>query len=223
MIDYYDLLFSDLDGTKMYYDFLIEHVFGHTIIEMACGTGDLLNLMHKEYDVIGVDLDATMLKSAQEKYPELKGKLIQGDYLNFKHDKRFDTLVCVGDSLNYIHDTNQLHEFVRNSIKLSDTIIVDMHHPYRLIEFEEGYYEEGTTDIFDYSYLIDANEDFLIHQINLLDGTYNTVVQWVFDPIKLEKLFEEYGYRVQIYTDFKLKGYQSKGEKIMMIAKKVTI
>ncbi|HLV49621.1 MAG TPA: class I SAM-dependent methyltransferase [Erysipelothrix sp.] len=222
MSAYYDLLFSDLEGTALYFDFVKKHIDGTRIIEMACGTGDLLSLLSKEYDVVGVDLDVKMLDVALKKYPELEGKLFQGDFLNFQTEQRFDTLICTGDSLNYINNMNELESFVRNVVKLSDTVIVDMHHPFRLIEFREGYYEEGRTDSFDYSYLIDVSDDFLVHQINLLDGTFDTVVQWVFDPLKLKSLFENEGYQVHVFTDFDLEGYHQTGEKIMMIAKKVT-
>lgn len=222
MTEYYDLLFSDLEGTALYFDFVNKHINGTRIIEMACGTGDLLSRLNEVYDVVGVDLDVQMLDKALEKYPKLKGKLFQGDFLNFQSDQRFDTLICVGDSLNYISNYQELKSFVSNATKLSDNIIVDMHHPYRLIEFSDGYYEEGKTDSFDYSYLIDVNDDFLVHQINLLDGTFDTVVQWVFDPSKLITMFEDEGYQVSIFTDFDLEWYHQMGEKIMMIAKKVT-
>lgn len=143
MTAYYDLLFSDLEGTALYFDFVNKHIKGTRIIEMACGTGDLLSRLNEVYDVVGVDLDVKMLDKALEKYPKLEGKLFQGDFLNFQSDQRFDTLVCVGDSLNYISNYQELKSFVSNATKLSDNIIVDMHHPYRLTEFSDGYYEEG--------------------------------------------------------------------------------
>ena len=55
MNNVYDLLFSDLEGTKLYDKFLKKHIQGQTVLEFASGTGDLLNLLDQKYDVLGSD------------------------------------------------------------------------------------------------------------------------------------------------------------------------
>ena len=121
----YDLLFSDLEGTKMYYDFLKKHIKGKSILEFASGTGDLLNLLNQEYDVLGVDIDDSMLKKAIDKYPGLDNKIQVGSFMDYKSDTMFDTLICVGDSLNYMQNKDNLNDFVETSTKLSNHIIVE--------------------------------------------------------------------------------------------------
>ncbi|MBK2403433.1 class I SAM-dependent methyltransferase [Erysipelothrix sp. strain 2 (EsS2-7-Brazil)] len=220
MKTYYDSLFSSKEGTQLYKAFVRKHAVGNTLLEMACGTGDLLHELDDYFDVKGVDLDDSMLALGYEKYPELANKMVQGDFLTYEDQKTYDTLICVGDSLNYILTEEDLLNFVERSVALSSNIILDCHHPYRLNEFADDYYEEGSTDTFDYAYQIEVDGSHLVHVINFLDGTFDSVYQWVFDPQILIDAYEKHGYSVKIYTDFNHKGICDEGEKVMLVITK---
>lgn len=220
MINYYDALFFDEEGLKKYSDFVLKHAKGETLIEMASGTGDMLNLLQDKFEVTGVDIDPFMIETTQAKYPDLKASLVVGDFRNFNNGKRYDTAVCVGDSTNYINDLTDLKRFVDTMTRLSDVIILDCHHPFRLKEFADDYLEEGSTETFDYAYQIEVDGEHLVHVINFLDGTFDTIYQWVFDPMILKKLLEDKGYYVQLFTDYESKGMLAEGEKVVMLAKK---
>lgn len=222
MRTYYDALFSDIEGTKQYEIFLKKHIVGTNVLELACGTGDLLNLLSEHYNVYGLDLAPTMLETCIQKYPHLKERVTIGNFLNYTSDMRYDSLICVGDSLNYMEDETEMDAFVKTASSLSDTVIVDFHHPYRLIEFASEYYEEGSTENFDYQYVIQVHENNLVHTINFLDGSYDTVVQWVFKPEMLIEKFESFGYIPSVYTDFDIPGIVTEGEKIMIVFRRGT-
>lgn len=213
---YYDQLFQDVEGTTKYYSW-IDNSLNKTekIIEMACGTGDLLAMLTKDYEVVGIDIDETMIQKAQNKYPKLKNHFKQGDFLDPQVHDHYDALVCINDSLNYILNEKDLEKFVEESTKIADEMFLDSHHPYRLVEFENDYIEEGSTDSFDYAYQISVEDNFLVHVINFLDGTFDSVFQWVFDPAVLIKLYKDKGYEVETFTDFDTPGISKKGEKIM--------
>ena len=223
MIDYYDVLFGDLEGTELYFNFLKNHIKGHNVLEFACGTGDLLNRLSTEYQVTGIDVSQEMIDTLKIKYPHLKHKVDVGNFLSFKSDVKYDSVICVGDSLNYILNVEDLNRFVETSTRLSDTIIVDFHHPYRIAEFEEGYFEEGRTEFFDYNYIIEMDGDYLIHTINFLDGNFDQVRQWVFKPERLIDLFKNKGYIVEIYTDFHHLGILDEGEKVFCVFERESI
>lgn len=223
MIDYYDVLFADLEGTELYFEFLNSHIKGHNILEFACGTGDLLNRLSSEYQVTGIDISEDMIDILKIKYPHLADKVHVGDFLSHRSNVKYDSVICVGDSLNYILDEEDLKRFVETSTRLSDTIIVDFHHPYRINEFNEGYFEEGSTDSFDYNYIIELDGDYLIHTINFLDGNFEQVSQWVFKPNQLIELFEKQGYLVKIYTDFDFPGLLDEGEKVFCVFERKSI
>ena len=219
MIAYYDQLFAYQEGIDAYTAYVKENLVPGSVLELACGTGDVLVQLGD--DVVGLDIDQSMLDRAQNKYPQLEGKLVLGDFTTYSANRTFDNLVCIGDSLNYLLDEEELYRFIDNSVKLSNNIILDAHHPYRLIEFSDGFYEEGSTPDFDYAYQISVEEDvYLMHLINFMDGTFDSVTQWVFDPQILIKRYEMHGYDVKVINDFDHIGILPEGEKLRFIAKK---
>lgn len=220
MINYYDALFFDPAGLKKYSDFVLKHAKEGRLIELASGTGDMLNLLQNTMMVTGVDIDPAMIEATKVKYPDLKATLVVGDFRNYNDGSRYDTAICVGDSTNYVNDAQELEALVDTLTTLSNTVIVDCHHPHRLKEFADDYYEEGSTDTFDYAYQIEVEGDHLVHIINFLDGTFDTIYQWVFDPKLLISLFEAKGYYVQAFTDYETKGVLPEGEKVVMVARK---
>lgn len=221
MKQYYDVLFTQEEGLKVYTHYVQDHLKDGSVIEMASGTGDLLNTLSQTHDVLGVDLDPDMLLQALDKFPELEGKMTEGDFCNFTYPSKFDNLVCIGDSLNYILSHNDLKQFVETASNLSDHLILDMHHPYRLIEFEDGYYEEGSLPDFDYAYEINCDGDYLMHIVNFLDGNFDAIQQWVFDPQILIDLLEAKNYKLRIFNDLKEGQIETEGEKVRIVATRI--
>lgn len=217
-MQYYDVLFTQEDGLKLYTQYVQDYLRDGSVIEMAAGTGDLLNTLSQDREVLGVDLDPSMIASAVKKHPHLQAFMVQGDFLTYTSDRKFDNYVCIGDSLNYILTLDGLKQFVNTASQLSDHLILDMHHPYRLIEFEDGFYEEGSTDTFDYAYQIERDEDYLMHVINFLDGTFESIQQWVFHPDVLIQLLKEKGYEVTLLNDFTKGPILEEGEKVRIVA-----
>lgn len=217
-MQYYDVLFTQKEGLEIYTKYVQDHILEGSVIEMASGTGDLLNTLSLEHDVLGVDLDPEMKTATIEKYPHLEEFFHIGDFTSYKSDRTFDNLVCIGDSLNYILNKDDLQAFVDTASDLSDHLILDMHHPYRLIEFEDGFYEEGSTETFDYAYQIDREDDYLMHIINFLDGSFEAIQQWVFHPNVLIEMLNEKGYKLSVLSDFEEGEILEEGEKVRIIA-----
>ncbi len=218
MKTYYDKLFTQENGIKLYADYVFKYLKDGSVLELACGSGDLLNLMSENHEVLGVDLDPEMLKQTAIKFPMLKDKIVMHDFLTFKSDKKYDNLVCIGDSLNYILSEEDLIQFLDNAGNLSDHLILDSHHPARLLEFQDGYYEEGSTDTFDYAYEISCEDEYLLHVINFLDGHYDVINQWVFDPNIVIKHLKSLGYDVTVLNDFTEGDIHKEGEKVRYVA-----
>lgn len=223
MKSYYDALFYDEAGARRYFNFVKDHAVGNTLLEFACGTGDVLNMLAPTFDVTGIDIDPEMIEQVPVKFPHLADKVSVGDFLNYSSDQKFDTVACIGDSTNYILTPEDLQRFITTMVGVSDHIIVDCHHPYRLREFSDDYYEEGSTDAFDYAYQIEVNGEHLVHVINFLDGTFDSIYQWVFDPHILIDGFSAQGYHVSVYTDYEHEGFLPEGEKIVLVATKEAV
>jgi len=90
-----------------YMQFLVGE--GKRVLELGCGTGQLLNRLKPSYGV-GVDLSANMVSTAQKNYPNLE--FIQGDLedenliLSLKDKGVFDFIV-LSDTIGYLDDCEE--------------------------------------------------------------------------------------------------------------------
>jgi ubiquinone/menaquinone biosynthesis C-methylase UbiE len=70
------------------------------VLELACGTGEILKYLAKNYKVSGLDASQNMLAIAKKKVSQAKYYL--QDMTNFKIDEKFDVILCVFDSINHL-------------------------------------------------------------------------------------------------------------------------
>ena len=80
-------------------------VHGKSILEIACGTGNLsVFLLKHGYDVTGMDLSPAMLKIAADKFKEngMPQKLVAANMTSIPLKKKFDAVLCLYDSINYL-------------------------------------------------------------------------------------------------------------------------
>ena len=80
---------------------------GAAVLDAGCGTGRVaIELAHRGYEVVGVDLDPAMLDLAREKAPELAW--LQGDLANSVltdsagHQRLFDAVVAAGNVMIFL-------------------------------------------------------------------------------------------------------------------------
>lgn len=71
-----------------------------SILELACGTGSILEVLEGRYDLAGLDLSLGMLDRARQKIP--RADLRQADMTNFNFGRKFDIVLCVFDSINHL-------------------------------------------------------------------------------------------------------------------------
>jgi SAM-dependent methyltransferase len=76
-----------------------------TVLELACGTGSILEQLQESYMVTGLDLSPQMLEVAREKVP--RARLIESDMTTFRLDENFDVVLCVYDSISHLLDWSQ--------------------------------------------------------------------------------------------------------------------
>jgi SAM-dependent methyltransferase len=73
------------------------------ILELGCGTGVFLKFfLDRGYDVSGIDLSKEMLVIAQQKLPDIS--LSQQDMATFASPTKYDTILCLFDSINHLLD-----------------------------------------------------------------------------------------------------------------------
>ena len=71
-----------------------------TLLELACGTGAILQHLVHNFEVSGLDLSAGMLSIARKRLP--KTRFFKQDMTQFSIPQNFDVILCVYDSINHL-------------------------------------------------------------------------------------------------------------------------
>ena len=96
---------------------------GKTMLDIACGTGEHLKYIEKDFDCYGIDINKPMLDIAKRKLK--RTKLVAGNMTNFKIGKRFDIVTCLFSSIGYVKTYSNLEKTLKNIYNhLSDKGIV---------------------------------------------------------------------------------------------------
>ena len=103
----------------------------NTLLDVGCGTGNLLSLISSKYEVqlSGVDISKNMLEIAQDKLGE-KADLRVGDSENLPFDDdTFDIVTCTDSFHHYPRPENVLKEMKRVLKPKGRLLIVDPYAP----------------------------------------------------------------------------------------------
>jgi SAM-dependent methyltransferase len=86
-----------------------------TLLELACGTGAILKILAKSYDVAGLDLSPQMLFLARKKLPHVR--FYRKDMASLDLGKKFDVIICVFDSINHVLKFANWKKIFRNAAR----------------------------------------------------------------------------------------------------------
>ena len=156
LAEIYDSIMDDVDY-EVWADFIddiiqVHHSQAISILELACGTGSLaLSLDELDcYEIVGTDKSPAMIKEAKKKKTKTGAsiKFRQMDFLDINLEQKFDAVVSIFDSINYLHqskDIKALLDQVQNILNPRGLFIFDFTTPknsVKAIEYlnnEEGY------------------------------------------------------------------------------------
>lgn len=237
---YYDELMDDVDyeGWFLY----IKDIFTRSdiepkeVLEMACGTGNLTYYLCKEgYNVTSFDMSEEMLSIAYNKLLHFKNlKLLKQNMNDFKMSKRFDSIVSICDSINYILNKDELLKIFKNvyeHLKEDGLFIFDINSYYKLSEIiGDNTFVEDRDDIYyvwqNYfdkaSSLAQFNLDFFIKDE---DGSYMRFdeehIERAYQIEEIESILKEAGFKgIKKYEAFTFNTPKNNSERINFVAKK---
>lgn len=107
-----------------------------TILEIACGTGNVLEPLSSHFEVSGLDLSPKMLDVAKAKLPNVP--FYEGDMTNFELNQKFDVILCIFDSINHLADFDQwvaTFDRVKAHLNEGGIFIVDINTEYKMERF----------------------------------------------------------------------------------------
>ena len=216
---YYDYLLGDEEA----FDFWLEYINAkdyHTVLELASGSGVLAGILKKQgKEVTASDISKEMKEVATNNFD---GEYLILNMIDFDLHKKYDLLLCVCDSINYLYEEEleQMFKSVYKHLNDGGRFIFDMRNPKRLKEFDEEYIEEGQIDenVY-YQWTINSdtfdrtvNEHFTFYTPEGMIQERHT--QNVFEPSVVNEKLESVGLESEVVMDF------IKDEKILFIGTK---
>lgn len=180
---YYDLMMGDRSLTIDRITSLIGkyNKKAKSILEVACGTGELLESLKDKYIVEGMDKSNDMLEIAKSKFPAIS--FMHGDMTKFYSDKKYDVVLCIFDSINHITEYEKWIDFfvvAKNSLNKNGILIFDINTLQKLEGMCTGTKSNQSVE----------GVDVQIEVENVGIQKYNWRLEF-FDTKTKEKIFEE--------------------------------
>jgi SAM-dependent methyltransferase len=138
---FYDAVMGDRSEEVSYFRSLIDkhHRSPRTVLELACGTGAVLEQLRDDFEVTGVDLSAPMLELARAKVPT--ARFVQADMTRIALPDRFDVILCVFDSINHLLEFRAweaLFDRAREHVAPGGLFLFDMNTEVKLDRFSRS-------------------------------------------------------------------------------------
>lgn len=236
----YDELMNDFDYEK--WAGYINSIFKKykkdpkNILEMACGTGNLTyHLAREGYRLTAFDLSEEMLAQAYKKLGRYKNvELLNLDMIEFDLNKKYDSVISICDSINYILEEEDLassFENVYRHLEEDGIFIFDINSYYKLKNIignntfindqEETFY---TWQNF-YDDEVNICDFFLTFFVREKDGKYSRFEEEhsekAYKIKEIVRLLKEAGFKnIDYYEGFTFDGVVEKTQRINFVALK---
>lgn len=210
----YDTLMEDVDY-ESWADFIDEIVQTHhfdpfDILELACGTGSLsLSLTELEcYKVTGTDLSPSMIEVAKQKAQkfELPTRFFPMNFLEINLNERFDCIITVFDSVNYIQQEADVVKMLDSTFQLlkpGGLMVFDFSTPKNSMEAVDHLNnEEGDSGKFRY----------------FRSSRYNPIEKIHYNEFDIEELDEQTGKVINSYQETHKQRAYSLDEMLSIVA-----
>lgn len=132
---HYDAVMNDPKQKALFLKSLIKkrNPSATTLLELACGTGAVLQYFADDFEIFGLDLSAGMLSTASKRLPKVP--LFRQDMRKFAIPRSFDAILCVYDSINHLvkfNDWCKVFARVKHHLTERGVFIFDVNTEYRL-------------------------------------------------------------------------------------------
>lgn len=208
------------------------------ILELACGTGNVMVELAKHgYEMWGLDRAKEMIEITKKK-ADKSGKevnLFHGDMLNFSFDVKFDAVLCLYDSINYMLNRKELtkvFENVYSVLRSNGLFIFDVTTERNIVQhFHLQTFAENQED-FSYiwknrysyrdkicrtilTFFLRENDDFFKRYEELH-------LQKIFEVDEVEDLLEKTGYKLlSAFDAFTMRKWNKNSDRINFTARKL--
>ncbi|WP_262122605.1 class I SAM-dependent DNA methyltransferase [Anaerococcus sp. Marseille-Q5996] len=161
------------------------------MLELAAGSGMLTHYFFDEFkNIDALDISPDMLNVFAEKYDNDNVNLIYYDMVEFENPDKYDLIVILLDSINYVTDPKELQKLFDNcykNLKDNGLLVFDINSEYKMkevfgsncyvYEYEDIFY---TWDNFYEDDLIDMHLNFFVEN---KDGCYDRIYEYQLERV----------------------------------------
>ena len=161
------------------------------MLELAAGSGMLTQYFFNEFkNIDALDISPDMLNVFAEKYDNDNVNLIYYDMVEFENPDKYDLIVILLDSINYVTDPKELQKLFDNcykNLKDGGLLVFDINSEYKMkevfgsncyvYEYEDIFY---TWDNFYEDDLIDMHLNFFVEN---KDGSYDRIYEYQLERV----------------------------------------
>ena len=105
--------YPEIFGEQLLQWLKIHSINPKTAMDLACGTGILCQILHKEgISASGMDFSSGMIDIARSSSPEIHYDV--ADMITYRPDKQFDLVTCTGDAINHIGNLSDVEKIFQN-------------------------------------------------------------------------------------------------------------
>jgi glycine/sarcosine N-methyltransferase len=240
----YDMMISDkrYDEDLSFFNCIFKKHNVKSILDCSCGTGKhTIRFSQLGFDVVGSDISIEMISKAR-KNAELLGidvDFVQADFKRLADvfDKRFDCVVCVGNSLGHELEEKGILSALRNMynvLKNKGVVIIEIRNLPKLVKerrriFPIHFHKELNGDRKIFFYVLDFHRTKVkFNVISFLE--FNEKPTFEVDSVdyrivsaqKLKELMMKIGYRqLKIYGDFEFSRFSDEhSENVVVVGTK---
>lgn len=233
----YDKLSFDLDY-EGYANNILKLVDQYNIkkenmLELAAGSGMLTKYFFDEFENIdALDISPDMLNVFANKYDNDNINLIYYDMVEFENSGKYDLIVILLDSINYVTDPKNLQKLFNNcykNLKDEGLLVFDINSEYKMTQvFGSNCYVYEYEDIFytwDNYYeddLVDMHLNFFVENE---DGSYDRIYEYqqerIYRTDEVTKMVEQAGFKdVKTYDEDDFGNVKDDSQRILFSAVK---
>lgn len=214
----YDKLSFDIEYEKYAKNILklVEenNIKKESMLELACGSGMLTHYFFDKFKSIdALDISTDMLSVFKSKYDKEHVNLISYDMVDFKNHNKYDLIVILLDSINYVTKPKDLEKLIKNcyeNLKDRGLLVFDINSEYKMreifgsncfvYEYEDIFY---TWDNFLEDDLVDMHLNFFVEKEN---GDYKRIYEFqqerIYEIDFVKNLLEKQGFKdIEIYDE----------------------
>ncbi len=235
---YYDVFTQDVPYDEwadfLEQIFMREKVSPHLILDLACGTGSLIQrLTAKGYEMIGVDGSEEMLTMAREKaYDGITPIFLHQSMEDLDLYGTIDACVCCLDSINYVTDPEALRRIfdrVEMFLEPYGLFVFDINTPCKFKNLDGQCYVREDEDIF-CVWQAEVEEDLCTYYFDLFEADGEEDVWYrqqeehqerIYQPQVLKELLQQVGFHdIRIYPELSLDAVIGREDRLFFTARK---